>query len=94
MCLKKVIIWQEQVLLSAALSHLPHLRHSISDGIIQEYLGWRYNFALHLVLPVLIVLIIIKYLHVKSSSIGRQKLWRRYRAIFFNKTFMLNAACS
>ena len=81
------------LIISSVVSFTPPLA-PISGGIIQEYLGWRYNFALHLILAVLIVLIIIKYLHVKSSSIARQKFWRRYRAIFLNKTFMLNAACS
>ena len=50
-------------IISSVVSFTPPLA-PISGGIIQEYLGWRYNFALHLVLAVLIVLIVIKSLRV------------------------------
>ena len=80
-------------IISSVVSFTPPLA-PVAGGIIQEYLGWRYNFVLHLILAVLIMLFILKYLKIESSPNAKKSFWHSYQAVLLNKMFMFNAACS
>lgn len=66
----------------------------ITGGFIQEYIGWRGNFALHSLMAITIIFLIIKYLHLEAIPKSKYKLLESYKRILSNKTFVLNAICS
>ncbi|API87453.1 MFS transporter [Francisella uliginis] len=66
----------------------------ITGGFIQEYIGWRGNFALHSLMAITIIFLIIKYLHLEAIPKSKYKLLESYKRILSNKTFILNAICS
>lgn len=65
----------------------------ITGGFIQEYIGWRGNFGIHLVLASITVLLIVKCLHLESIPKHTDNILKSYRNILKNKSFVLNAIC-
>jgi DHA1 family bicyclomycin/chloramphenicol resistance-like MFS transporter len=65
----------------------------ITGGLIQELIGWRGNFGIHLVLASITILLIVKCLHLESIPKHTDNIFKSYKNILKNKSFVLNAIC-
>jgi DHA1 family bicyclomycin/chloramphenicol resistance-like MFS transporter len=65
----------------------------ITGGLIQELIGWRGNFGIHLVLASITILLIVKCLHLENIPKHTDNIFKSYKNILKNKSFVLNAIC-
>ncbi|MGQ4001495.1 MFS transporter [Francisellaceae bacterium CB299] len=80
------------LVIGSVVSFTPPLA-PITGGFIQEYIGWRGNFGIHLVLAGITILLIVKYLHLESIPKHTDNILKSYKNILKNKSFILNAIC-
>ena len=80
------------LVIGSVVSFTPPLA-PIVGGIIQELIGWRGNFAIHIVLAGITIMLVLKYLHLKSIPKHPDNILKSYRNILTNKVFVLNAIC-
>ena len=80
------------LIVGSVVSFTPPLA-PITGGFIQEFIGWRGNFGIHLVLAVITIMLIVKYLHLESIPRHTDNMLKSYKNILKNKSFVLNAIC-
>ena len=80
------------LIIGSVVSFIPPLA-PITGGIIQEFIGWRGNFGIHLMLGSITILLIIKCLHLEDIPKHTDNIFRSYKNILKNKSFVLNAVC-
>ncbi|MFT5950987.1 MAG: DHA1 family bicyclomycin/chloramphenicol resistance-like MFS transporter [Francisella sp.] len=80
------------LVIGSVVSFTPPLA-PITGGLIQELIGWRGNFGIHLVLASITILLIVKCLHLESIPKYTDNIFKSYKNILKNKSFVLNAIC-
>jgi DHA1 family bicyclomycin/chloramphenicol resistance-like MFS transporter len=80
------------LVIGSVVSFTPPLA-PIIGGIIQELIGWRGNFAIHIVLASITIMLIVKYLHLEAIPKYTDNILKSYRNILKNKVFVINAIC-
>jgi len=79
-------------IISSVVSFTPPLA-PITGGYIQECLGWRYNFLLHIILALMILILIWCFLNIKRET-SNHGFTASYKLILTNANFILNSICS
>jgi DHA1 family bicyclomycin/chloramphenicol resistance-like MFS transporter len=80
------------LVIGSVVSFTPPLA-PITGGLIQELIGWRGNFGIHLVLASITILLIVKCLHLENIPKHTDNIFKSYKNILKNKSFVLNAIC-
>ena len=80
------------LVIGSVVSFTPPLA-PITGGFIQELIGWRGNFGIHLVLASITILLIVKCLHLEDIPKHTDNIFKSYKNILTNKSFVLNAVC-
>lgn len=81
------------LVISSMVSFTPPIA-PITGGLMQDHIGWRYNFLLHFLLSIGMIVLIYKFLQLNDQQSARYKLMNSYRYILGNRTFIINATCS
>ena len=81
------------LIVSSIVLFVPPLSPLIG-GVVQQFIGWRGNFALHTILAVITIYLISNYLYLKPLPTIKEKLLDSYKKVLSNKSFILNSICS
>ncbi|QLE78320.1 multidrug effflux MFS transporter [Francisella sp. Scap27] len=81
------------LIVSSIVLFVPPLSPLIG-GVMQQFIGWRSNFALHAILAIVTIYLIFSYLHLKPLASTKDKWLDSYKKVLSNKSFILNSICS